>query len=85
MHIKLKSLRLNHLTIRSIFFSIQIHMYMYIFVQYIYISPVQVSHLFQLVTKQLHYFYANRAKYVVVYIILYATRNEINGDDINNS
>ena len=24
-------------------------------------SPVQVSHLFQLVTKQLHYFYANQA------------------------
>ena len=28
-------------------------------------SPVQVSHLFQLVTKQLHYFYANQAKEAV--------------------
>lgn len=30
-------------------------------------SPVQVSHLFQLITKQLHYFYANQAKYVADY------------------
>jgi hypothetical protein len=47
-HVMMKTLCLNHLTIRPY-----------------YISPVQVSHLLQLVTKQLHYFYANQAKLVV--------------------
>jgi hypothetical protein len=49
-HVMMKTLCLNHLTIRPIikkFFFIR--------------SPVQVSHLLQLVTKQLHYFYANQA------------------------
>ena len=48
-HIIVKILRLNHLTIRPLF---------------PYRSPVQVSHLLQLVTKQLHYFYANQAKHI---------------------
>jgi hypothetical protein len=45
------------------------------------VSPVQVSHLLQLVTKQLHYFYANRTEVnvVVVFIlivILYNTKRK---------
>jgi hypothetical protein len=49
-HVMMKTLCLNHLTIRPIIIIIII----------IIRSPVQVSHLLQLVTKQLHYFYANR-------------------------
>ena len=48
LKVMMKTLCRNHLTIRPI---------------YIYRSPVQVSHLFQLVTKQSHYFYANQAKH----------------------
>lgn len=48
-HVMMKTLCLNHLTIRPIIKKI-------FFIR----SPVQVSHLLQLVTKQLHYFYANR-------------------------
>jgi len=34
------------------------------------ISPVQVSRLLQLVTKQLHYFYANQARYKVYKVVI---------------
>ena len=46
LKVMMKTLCRNHLTIRPLF----------------YISPVQVSRLLQLVTKQSHYFYANQAK-----------------------
>ena len=45
-HVMMKTLCLNHLTIRP---------------YNIHISPVQVLHLLLLITKQLHYFYANQA------------------------
>ena len=54
--VMMKTLCRNHLTIRPI----QINR----------ISPVQVSHLLQLVTKQSHYFYANQAKYTIVFKIM---------------
>jgi hypothetical protein len=41
-------------------------------------SPVQVLHLFQLVTKQLHYFYANQAKYVINILTLNTTKEKNN-------
>ena len=46
-YVMMKTLCLNHLTIRPIKNNKK------------KVSPVQVLHLFQLVTKQLHYFYAN--------------------------
>ena len=50
--VMMKTLCRNHLTIRPL---------------YSYRSPVQVSHLLQLVTKQSHYFYANQAKYITFF------------------
>jgi hypothetical protein len=46
-YVMMKTLCLNHLTIGPKFIPF-------------FFSPVQVSHLLQLVTKQLHYFYANQ-------------------------
>ena len=59
MKVMMKTLCRNHLTIRPL--------------NFFFISPVQVLHLLQLVTKQLHYFYANQAtcskiKYYVRYL-----------------
>jgi hypothetical protein len=54
-HVMTKTLCLNHLTIRPIMYKR---------------SPVQVSHLLQLVTKQLHYFYANRTEVNVVVVFI---------------
>lgn len=38
---------------------------------------MQVSHLLQLLTKQLHYFYANRANNVIAYITLLLKTNNV--------
>ena len=58
MHMMMKTSCLNHLTIRPSLCEAR------------NISPVQVSRLLQLVTKQLHYFYANQARYKVYKVVI---------------
>jgi hypothetical protein len=74
LYVMMKTLCLNHLTIRPF---------------YLFMSPVQVSHLLMLVTKQLHYFYANQAKYCMICFVLFLVFVLFLGfvimNDINNS
>ena len=56
---------IQNYVIKYIFY-INMVIYILLIIYKSHISPVQVSHLLQPITKRAHYFYANRAFYIRV-------------------